>query len=185
MDFITLLISKISAFFEDPETLKIFINNRFLMILFVILIIRLKYKTYSNIYLAALINIPGTLLHELCHFIVGFFCNASPTSFHLFPKRRDGFYVMGSAGFRNIRFYNAIPSSLAPLLLLFAGYYLNRWFFSNIKIGYLNYLLYILFQSIIIENAIPSSTDFKVAFSYPLGILLYSILFVFFVIFIF
>lgn len=185
MDFINLLFSKIQVFLSDPETLKIFVNNRFLMIFFVAFIVRLKYKTYSNIYIAYLVNIPGTFLHEAAHFFVGFLFNAYPTSFDLIPKRQDDYYVMGSVGFRNIRFYNAIPASLAPLLLLVVGFYFNRWFFLNVQIGYINYLLYILLQSIIIENAIPSMVDFKVAFSYPLGIIFYSALFVLSVIFIF
>ncbi len=185
MDFIHLLFSKIQNFFNDPETLRIFVGNRFLMIFFVIFIVRLKYKTYSNIYLASLINIPGTLLHETAHFVVGFLLNASPTSFNIFPKRQGDYYMMGSVGFRNVQFYNAIPASFAPLILLVIGYYFNRWFFSNIEIGYINYLLYILLQSIIIENAIPSVTDIKVAFSHPVGVIFYSVLFVLSVIFLF
>ena len=185
MDFIYPLFSKIQLFFNDPETLKTFVNNRFLMIFFVIFIVRLKYKTYSSIYLSSLINIPGTLLHESAHFIVGYLLNASPSSFDLFPKRQGDYYVMGSVSFKNIQFYNAIPASLAPLLLLVIGYYFNRWFFLNVEIGYINYLLYILLQSIIIENSIPSITDFKVAFSYPLGVVFYSALFVLSVIFLF
>ena len=160
-----------------------FVNNRFLMIFLVIVLIKAKYKTYSNIYISALVNIPGTFLHEMSHFLVGLFLNAYPTRFSLFPKKQGNFYVMGSVGFNNIHFYNAVPAALAPLLLLFVGYYLNIWFFSNIKITYLSYILYILLQTIIIENAVPSSTDFKVAFSYPFGVLLYAVVFVSAVIF--
>jgi len=183
MDFIYLTLEKFASFLAEPETLHVFVSNRFLMILLVIVLLKAKYTTYSNIYLSALVNIPGTFLHEMSHFLVGLFLNAYPTRFDLFPKKRDGFYVMGSVGFRNIQFYNAVPASLAPLLLLIVGYYFNNWFFSNVKINYLNYISYVLLQTIIIENAVPSSTDFKVAFSYPLSVLLYGALFVFCVIY--
>jgi len=179
MDFILLSLQKLSAFLSNPETLKVFVSNRFLMILLVILLLKAKYTTYSNIYLSALVNIPGTLLHETSHFVTGLFLNAYPTRFDLWPKKRDGVYVMGSVGFRNMQFYNALPSALAPLLLLVVGYYFNRWYFKNVDISYLNYIFYVFLQTIIIENAVPSSQDFKVAFSYPIGILMYGAIFVF------
>ena len=179
MDFISITLEKLASFLAQPETLKLFVNNRFIMILLVIVLLKAKYTTYSNIYLSALVNIPGTLLHEMSHFLVGLFLNASPTRFDLFPKKQDGYYVMGSVGFRNVQFYNAVPAALAPMLLLVVGYYFNSWFFSHVHINYINYILYVLLQTIIIENAVPSSTDFKVAFSYPLSILLYGAIFVF------
>ena len=185
MNFILLSINKLTNFLSAPETLELFVNNRFIMILLVIVLLKMKYTTYSNVYLSALVNIPGTFLHEMSHYLVGLFLNTYPTSFDLFPKKRDGGYVMGSVGFRNVQFYNAIPSAMAPLLLLIAGYYFNRWFFSNVKITYLSYISYVLLQTVIIENAVPSTQDFKVAFSYPLGVLLYGTIFVFAVIYVF
>lgn len=184
MDFINLFFSKITVFLSNPTTLETFVNNRFLMIFLVIVLLKFKYTTYSNIYMSALVNIPGTFLHETAHFIVGLLFNACPTRFDLFPKKQGDCYVMGSVGFKNVNFFNAIPSALAPLLLLIIGYYFNIWFFANIKITYLSYILYVLLQTIIIENAVPSSQDFKVAFSFPLGLLLYGALAVFAVIYI-
>ena len=177
MDFVYLLISKINNFISDPQTLEWIVNNRFLMLLLAIVLLKLKYATYSSLWLSAIINIPGTVLHETMHFLVGLVLNARPTSYDLIPRRDgNGNYVMGSVGFRNITSYNAIPAALAPLFLLPIGYYLNIWYFNNVGINLLNYIFYILLQTIIIENAVPSSTDFKVAFSYPLGLLIYTFL---------
>lgn len=178
MDFIHILFYKISAFWHNPATLEMVVNNRFLMILLVIILLKMKYATYSNMWLSALINIPGTILHETMHFVVGLILNARPTSYDLIPHRAEdgGGYVMGSVGFRNIQFYNALPSSMAPLLLLPIGYYFNRWFFHNVDLTLLKYSGYILLQTIIIENAIPSSQDFKVAFLFPLGLLVYGLI---------
>ena len=185
MDFARLFFHKIALFLNSPETLSLAVNNRFLLIFLVIVLLKMKYATYSSIWLSALINIPGTILHESMHFIVGLALNAYPTTFDLIPHK-DGFgnYVMGSVGFRNVTFYNALPAALAPLFLLPIGFYFNRWYFNNIDITLGNYLLYILLQTVIIENAVPSATDFKVGFSYPAGILLYSAVFVSAVIFI-
>ena len=183
MDFLSLFLKKMNVFLSDSNTLEMFVNNRFLMILLVVVLLRLKYATYSNIYMCALVNIFGTILHEISHFLVGFMLNARPTSFNIFPKKRGDSYVVGSVGFNNIRFYNALPSALAPLLLLVVGYYLNIWYFLNIKVTYLNYILYVFLQTVIIENAVPSTQDFKVAFCEPLGLLLYGSVFVFAVIY--
>jgi len=176
MNYVIEAFSNLERFLAKPETLHIFVNNRFLVILLVIVLIKAKYKTYSSLCLSALVNIPGTFLHEMSHFIVGLLFNARPTRFNLWPKKRDSGYVLGSVSLTNPQFYNALPASLAPLLLLIIGYYFNKWYFANVKIGYLNYIGYIFLQTVIIENAIPSAQDFRIAFSRPLGVVLYFVL---------
>ena len=154
--------------------LQSFFDNRFYLILLVIILVHLKNATYKSMFLCALINMPGTILHEFLHFIVGLLLNAKPCNFTLLPRRSEKGYVMGSVGFTNITFYNAIPSSMAPLLLLPIGFYLNRYFLPNMNPTFTNYVLYVLLQTIIIENALPSSADFKVARMYFLGIVIYT-----------
>lgn len=148
-------------------------NNRFYLIFLVIALSFLKRHTFNGIIMTSLVNIPGTLLHETTHFMVGLILNAKPASFNLLPKRRDNTYVMGSVGFRNIKFYNAFPAAMAPLLLLPLAYWLNEYFLVTTV---WRYLCFILLETIIIENAIPSSTDFKVAFSHPFGLLFYGVI---------
>lgn len=154
--------------------LQSFFDNRFYLILLVIVLVHLKSATYKSMFLCALINLPGTILHELMHFLVGLFLNAKPCNFTILPRKGDGGYVMGSVGFTNITFYNAIPSSMAPLLLLPIGFYLNRYFLPNMDPTFTNYILYVLLQTIIIENALPSSADFLVARQHFLGIVMYA-----------
>lgn len=179
MEFLGLIIFHLQQFLNNPQVLEMVVNNRFLLIFLVILLLKFKYSTYSSMLLSALINIPGTFLHETMHYFVGLISNAEPTSFTIIPRRgENGGYTMGSVGFRNISYYNAIPSSMAPLLLLPLGFYFNRWYFQNVDISLFNYMGYILLQTIIIENAVPSGQDFKVAFSQPLGLVLYGALFV-------
>lgn len=162
-------------FLNDHNFLKFLFHDRFLLIVSVIFLMRIKYATYKNIWLLAIVNIFGTFLHELCHFIVGTITNARPIDFEILPKKTaPGLYTMGSVSFENIRFYNAVPAAMAPLLLLPFGFWLNQNLGLLIEPSFKNYLLYILMQTIIIENAIPSRTDFKVAFKYPAGILIYG-----------
>ena len=171
------LYYKISMFLNSPFLLQKIFDNRFYPILLVVLLMRMKYATYRSLWLSALVNIPGTILHELMHFLVGLVLNARPCNFTVFPRRdMMGNYVMGSVGFRNVTFYNAVPAALAPLLLLPLGFYINRYVLPMMPATLLNYILYVLAQTIIIENAIPSRTDFRVAGMYFSGVLLYSVL---------
>lgn len=175
-DIILRAIENFWSYINSPEVVESFFNNRFYTILAVVMLIRIKYATYNSMFVCALVNIPGTILHEFMHFIVGLFLNAQPSKFTIFPKKDPlGGYVTGSVSLHNITFYNAIPSSLAPLALLPISFYINRYVFPYVPHTILWYMGYILLQTIIIENAIPSRADFRIAFSYISGIILYGI----------
>lgn len=65
----------------------------------------------------------GTLCHELAHFSVGLLTNAEPVGMRVFPRRikrpKGGHnWELGSVTFANLRWYNAAPAALAPLLVL-------------------------------------------------------------------
>jgi hypothetical protein len=65
----------------------------------------------------AMVAFPGTLAHELLHFTVGFFMGARPVRLSLWPRRAsNGSYVFGVVVFENLRWWNAAPASLAPLM---------------------------------------------------------------------
>ena len=75
-----------------------------------------------------LFSTAGTLCHELAHFSVGLLTNAEPVGMSIIPRRikkpRGGGsgkahnWELGSVSFANLRWYNAAPSALAPLLVL-------------------------------------------------------------------
>ena len=94
-------IDKINSY----DFLTSFFDNRFYLILLVIILLHLKNATYKSMFMSALINIPGTMLHELMHFTIGLILNAAPCNFTLIPRRGEHGYVMGSVGFKNITFY--------------------------------------------------------------------------------
>ena len=60
----------------------------------------------------------GTLSHELAHFIVGLLVGAEPNRITIIPRRRGKVWELGSVMFNNLRWYNAAPAALAPLLVL-------------------------------------------------------------------
>ncbi len=156
--------------------LKNLMTDRFYLILLVVLISSMKYASYRSMWASAIINLVGTVLHECAHFFVGILLNAKPTSFSLFPQKKGDCYVTGNVGFRNMRFYNAMPTSLAPLLLLVVAYYVDKNFFGAFSLSLGNFLFYVFLMTILIENAIPSRTDIRVAFSNILGVVFYGVI---------
>lgn len=168
---------KFYNFWNSSELFWTVADNRFYLILLVVFLMRAKYATYRSMWVSALVNIPGTILHEFMHYFIGLITHAKPCNFTVFPKRDiEGYYVMGSVGFMNVTRYNAVPSAMAPLLLLPLGFYINRYLLPLIPMNLTNYILYVLLQTIIIENAIPSRADFRVASMYPIGVMMYFVL---------
>jgi hypothetical protein len=148
--------------------------NRLYLIILVLLIIRLMKIASGSRFSISFINLFGTFCHELAHYIVGLLLWAKPTNFSLWPKRQSGGgFVLGSVSFSNIRFFNAIPTAFAPLLLIFFAYYVEQNFFTLVDETTLTFILYVFTIVIILENAIPSSTDFKVAFDNTAGVVFY------------
>lgn len=137
-----------------------------LLILLVLLISRIKLMANGNILTVSIVNVFGTFLHETAHYLVGLILLARPVSFSVFPKKTAAGYTLGTVQFVNLTWWNAIPVAMAPLLLLVVAYHFDGvyygWFdgvhSTGIDLGYVFGL------AVLIDNAIPSSTDFKVAF---------------------
>lgn len=75
-------------------------------------------KRLSGRYLLfSLLSLPGTFVHEFLHLTVGTLTGAKPVAMDLFPRRDgDRGVVMGSVTFTNLRWFNAAPACLAPIL---------------------------------------------------------------------
>ena len=69
----------------------------------------------------------GTLCHELAHFSVGLLLGAEPTNFSIVPRRTGRTWELGSVTFANLRWYNAAPAALAPLLVLTLPFAVAWW----------------------------------------------------------
>jgi hypothetical protein len=112
----------------------------------------------------SVILLPGTVAHELCHYLVGLLLNACPTRLVLWPIRSGNRLVLGEVGFSHLTWYNAAMTGMAPLLLIPLAWQIARsagtgW--HNIWMAYL--------EAVLLVSAIPSGTDFKVAFRFTAG----------------
>jgi len=164
-NIINQLINYILYLSNNPITIVIFLGTLTIYFIFYNIAKKIKKKFLFFIFV-----LPGTIMHELSHFIVGLVLNGKPTSFSLIPKKEKNGYTLGSVGFKNITFYNSIFIGLAPLLLLplsifFAFLSLKELEifmndFSNYKAFSMYFLYsYLLFTALV--STIPSGPDIK------------------------
>jgi len=70
-------------------------------------------------FLRILFVFPGTFVHELLHLVVGLLLNGKPVSMSLWPRKIGASqWVLGTVGFTNLRWYNAMFIGMAPLLAI-------------------------------------------------------------------
>mgnify|MGYP000483435362 CR=1 FL=1 len=65
-----------------------------------------------------LFTVLGTVSHELAHFVAGLVTGARPASFTVIPRRVGQHWELGSVMLTRVRWYNAAPAALAPLLVI-------------------------------------------------------------------
>jgi len=119
-----------------------------------------------------LFQLAGTICHELAHFTVGFLTGAAPRSFSVIPRRVGNSWELGAVILANVRWYNAAPAALAPMLIITIPLGVALWrtqsgvHFASFDIA-LAFLLAPQFLSFM-----PSVTDWKIALhSWPYLIL--------------
>lgn len=156
------------------------VNNLFVFVFVVILIERIRRRAFRNIYTAWLFYLLGTFLHEMAHFMVSLLTYGKPESFSIIPKREGNSYIFGSVTSTNLKWYNKFLVSLAPLLILPLVYVFDMYYFSYFEDTFYTQLLYIFLIVVLIDNSIPSSTDFKIAFSGYSYVFWLSLIFVLF-----
>lgn len=144
----------------------------FVMVYIIVLLERLKRIANRNLFLSWFINLSGTILHELSHFIVALITFGKPTTFSLIPKStrivENGLerkiYELGSVSVRNANNFNRFPIGMSPLLLLIPLLYIDNYFFIYFENTLKNTLLYLFIVIVILDSSIPSGQDFKQAF---------------------
>ncbi len=71
-----------------------------------------------RIALFSIVVFPGTVFHELSHWLAGLLFGGRPRRLRLWPKRSGAQMTMGSVECTNLRWYNGVFIGLAPLALL-------------------------------------------------------------------
>ena len=91
-----------------------FIPSVALVLIFVALLRAVR----DSMWRIAMLSLPGTIAHELAHFVVGLLLRAKPRGFSIWPRAQGDTWRLGSVSFGNIGLLNGAFVALAPLLLL-------------------------------------------------------------------
>lgn len=120
----------------------------------------IRMSRYAGMWIYALVALPGTLAHELAHFVVAFVLGAQPSLPSMRPIRTEHGWRLGSVAFR-VGYARALPIALAPLLLAplalwWAGSLLHPAFWPL-------YGLHVWIVAALLTASFPSATDFRLA----------------------
>lgn len=74
-----------------------------------------------------LFTVAGTICHELSHFLVGMLTNARPQGLDIVPRRTASGWLLGSVTLARLRWYNAAPTALAPMLIILIPLVVGWW----------------------------------------------------------
>jgi hypothetical protein len=125
-----------------------------------------------SFWLVSLLALPGTVCHELCHWVVGKLLNGRPVHFTVIPRREGRGFILGSVVLANLRWYNAFFIGLAPLLMLPVAYGLFLWRLgAKPTIGWPEAAM-VFFLANLVFGAIPSWQDLRITARSPIGWLL-------------
>lgn len=147
------------------------IHSSSLLYLLPSLVAALIIRYFSRFMVVAwFLRLPGLLVHELLHFAVAFLTFAHPVWLTVLPRRNsDGGWTLGSVTLLNVRWYNAVWVSIAPLLCLPLLAWLIAW---RLRSGFTPSIMDIVYWyggANLLLAAWPSSIDFQIALrSWPL-----------------
>jgi len=74
-----------------------------------------------------LFTLAGTMCHELAHYLAGLLTGAAPGAFTIIPRRKGANWQLGSVTLNRVRWYNAAPAALAPLLIILIPFAVAAW----------------------------------------------------------
>lgn len=127
----------------------------------------------SGIFLLAIWNLAGVMLHELAHLLVGILFRAQPTNISLIPRRSGTRWQLGAVRFARITAVNAVPIAVAPLGLAVVAYLVACSWFTWLHSSLATTLALYVALFILLYNALPSRQDLRVATNWR-SLLLYG-----------
>jgi hypothetical protein len=143
--------------------------------LFIFLIVCNSRSRSAGILVIALWNLPGVILHEFAHLLVGFIFCAGPRNISFIPRRAGNGWRLGCAGFSRINAFNAVPVALAPLGLTLIAWLLARNWFHWFRPSLCSTLTFYLTLFILLYSSLPSRRDIMVACNLK-SVILYTLL---------
>ncbi len=113
---------------------------------------------------------PGTVVHEVLHYTVGFFLGARPTEISVVPNRTES-STIGYVSFDNLNWFNALPTAMAPML----AFPLAWWVSTVVKLEWsLIGVFWVWVVSAVIAQAWPSKVDFAMGTKKIMGVIFWG-----------
>lgn len=143
------------------------------IMLFALLFAVNRWTSSRGIFIAALWNLTGVILHEFAHLVAGILLGAKPRGFSVLPTRTADDWSLGNVRFSSINSFNAVPVALAPLGLAVIAYVIYRswplWFTPSLSTILALYAVVF----VLLYNSLPSRQDLWLACNWK-SILLYG-----------
>lgn len=115
-----------------------------------------------GIWAYCLVSLPGTLAHELAHWVTALVLRASPSLPSIIPQRmKSGAWRLGSVGF-SAGLIRSVPIALAPLALAPLSIWWAGAHLPGLPFGPM-YLLHAWIASTAFAASLPSSQDWSIA----------------------
>lgn len=135
-----------------------------------------KIVNKSPLWLNLILNVPGTIGHELCHALVGAIFRADVATINLIPKVSAGSITYGYVTFNNLNNFNALPVAMAPFLLLLVPFVSFELIINyNLDIYWIISLVFL--TAMLCHSAIPSSVDFALLKNFIFGTIIWLTIF--------
>jgi hypothetical protein len=113
---------------------------------------------------------PGTVVHEVLHYTVGFMLGARPTEISVIPDRAES-NTIGYVNFDNLNWFNALPTAMAPLL----AFPIAWWATTVIPLDWsVAGCFWLWVVSAVIAQAWPSTVDFAMGTKKIMGVVFWA-----------
>jgi hypothetical protein len=134
----------------------------------IVLVLFVLMSGLSGFFIVSLTRLPGTIAHELCHYVMALVLGGNPHGFNIIPSiGPDGSYTLGSVLF-NPTWWNAAPVALAPFLIA-PFLVLGIAIVSKLQRP-THWLLGCFVLASCLPAAIPSIPDFVIMLSHPMSL---------------
>jgi hypothetical protein len=137
----------------------------------------IRLSSRLGVWAYALLALPGTLAHELAHYLVALLLFAKPQFPSLIPRRMDHGWRLGSVAFR-AGWLRSLPIALAPFALLpLALWWAVSWMAPSVGVAYFAHAWIV---AALVSASLPSAADFRIALPalafLALGVLAYVLI---------
>lgn len=112
------------------------------------------------------LSLPGTILHELSHWVVAFVFGCKPSFPNIIPKKDGDCWILGSVTFVPGLISGGL-AALAPLYLMWGFAY--WWYIDPLMLSVVPDWAQGILTGVLLYSGLPSSTDWAMALRYPVG----------------